>query len=223
MTYNKIVFNQFCISTLDKVNLYYWFFPNVLAQKNKTTSDIERTKLLKLSGGRHDFSVAGPLFWKNLLENPLLFLRVWLKNVFKTWAGLYTTNLKVLVEPNVRGGDISYFKMSGTMLDKACAYITAGATKQWVKIVGYLEVFFNIMRYFLCLLGLFILLKTKKIDFFILSLLFLGYFSLITGHDGCARFRMMFEFLLIVLAAGGSISLVKNIKRALFFGKSCDD
>jgi hypothetical protein len=35
--------------------------------------------------------------------------------------------------------------------------------------------------------------------FFFLSYLF--YFSIITGHDGCARYRLMFEFILILLSS----------------------
>jgi len=36
---------------------------------------------------------------------------------------------------------------------------------------------------------------------------------MVTGHDGCARFRMMIEFLLIVLAAGGLNHCVNSLGR----------
>lgn len=203
MTYNHYAFGNFCVSTLDRVNLYYWFFPNVLAAENHTTSDIERTKLLALSQGSHNFDAVGDLFWQKLKDKPLLFVYVWLNNVFKTFLGLYTTNLKVLVEPHVYGGTISFFKMQGGVLGKSWAYITAGATKKWVIAVGIFEAFWSVVRYVLFLLALVVLFRTGKMHWLLLSLAFIGYFSLITGHDGCARFRMMFEFLLIILAAGG--------------------
>ena len=41
-------------------------------------------------------------------------------------------------------------------------------------------------------------------------LMFKTFFSFITGHDGCARFRMMFEFLLIILSAFGFSRLFSN-------------
>lgn len=207
MTYNKQAFGNFCVSTLDRVNLYYWFFPNVLAYQNQTTSDIERTKLLALSQGSHNFDAVGDFFWSSLRQKPLLFVHVWLINVFKTFAGLYTTNLKVLVEPQVHGGAISYFKMQGGVANKVWAYITAGATTHWVVAVGIFEALWSVIRYLLCMLAMIALFRTGKIHWLLLSLAFIGYFSLITGHDGCARFRMMFEFLLIILAAGGFSTL----------------
>ncbi len=213
MTFNKYEFGNFCISTLDKVNLYYWFFPNVLAAQNNTTSNSERTRLIELSGGGHNFAAIDNLFFDSLKKHPLLFVRVWLLNVFKTLVGLYTTNLKVLLEPAVHGGSVSYFKMQGSLLHKAWAYITAGATNSWIIAVGALEALWSFIRYILCFLGLYALLKRKQYFFFLLCVAFIGYFALITGHDGCARFRMMFEFLLIVLAAGG-------VSRIIFLGKN---
>lgn len=204
MTYNYHAFGNFCVSTLDRVNMYYWFFPNVLATENNTTSDIERTKLLALSEGSHNFDAVQDLFFQKLQQRPILFVRVWLTNVFKTMVGLYTTNLKVLVEPHVHGGAISFFKMQGGVLTKAWAYIAAGASKPWVVAVGFCEALWSVLRYLLCLLGLVMLFRSRKIELLLLALAFIAYFALITGHDGCARFRMMFEFLLIVLAAGGA-------------------
>lgn len=203
MSYNKVMFNNFSIGSLDKVNFYYWYFAHVRAYEHGTNADIERTKLMQLQ--EHEVT---NLFWQELRQKPLLFARIWLTNVFKTFVGLYTTNLKLLVEPNVHGGQISFFKMQGNWLHKAYAYITAGATKQWVIIVGFLEAGWSLLRYLLCLLGLWFLLRRKEWGLLILSLIFLAYFALITGHDGCARFRMMFEWLTLVLAAGGLSSLL---------------
>ncbi len=203
MTYNAYAFDNFALGTLDRVNLYYWYFPNVLAAENATTSDSERNNLLALSGGHHDMAVVGPLFWNKLLHQPFLFVRVWLTNVGKTLVGLYATNLKVLVEPSVHGGAISYFKMQGGVFAKAWQYVTAGATHQWVIVVGMFEALWSVLRYLLCLIACIALLRRKDYAMLALCCLFIAYFSLITGHDGCARFRMMFEFLLIALAAGG--------------------
>jgi hypothetical protein len=85
-----------------------------------------------------------------------------------------------------------------------------------VLFVGIFEVFWSIARYFLCLVAVFELIRRKKMGLLFLLLIFIGYFSFITGHDGCARFRMMFEFLLIALAAGGANVIFKTLRKKLF-------
>jgi 4-amino-4-deoxy-L-arabinose transferase-like glycosyltransferase len=210
MTYNKYAFDRFGLGALDRVNMYYWFFPNVLAHKHQTTSDNERSNLLALSDGAHNFAAVESLFWQELKADPLSFGRVWVINVFKTWAGLYTTNLKVLIEPQVYGGSISYFKMSGNYCVKAWNYIVAGATQWWVCVVGLFEALWSFVRYIFVFWGLWFLFKRRQYAVLMLSVLFLAYFSFITGHDGCARFRMMYEFLLIILAAGGIFPVLKD-------------
>jgi len=211
MTSNYLTFGDFATGSLAKVNLYYWFFPNVLAHESGTNSDIERDKLLKLSGGKHEPEKVSPLFWALLFKKPWLFIYVWIKNVLKTFLGLYTTNMKVLVEDHVGGGDVSFFKTSGSIIQKSWQYITSGATKNWVIGVGVFEAIWNVLRYFLCLIGLLALALRKNKLFFFTCLLYVGYFSMITGHDGCARFRMMFEFLVVTLSAGGLYFLGEGI------------
>lgn len=216
ITHNKIYFDTYALGNLAQVNLYYWFYPNVLAHINRTTSPYEQKKLIELSEGRYACEKIAPLFSKTAREFPGALVFVWLKNVCKTMLGLYTTNVKVLVEPHVMGGDISFFKMQGSFLQKTWGYITAGATKIWVKCVGSFEMVFNVIRYFLCVLGLLVLCRKKRYDIVWFSILFLGYFFMITGHDGCSRFRMMVEFLLILLAAGGVTLIKENLwKRQL--------
>lgn len=207
--HNKIYFNTWALGNLAQVNLYYWFYPNVLAHINGTSSPYEQKKLIALSGGRYACEKIAPLFWQTARQRPYVLAFVWLKNVCKTMFGLYTTNLKVLVEPKVMGGDISFFTMHGSFWGKVWGYITAGATKTWVIGVGLFEMMFNSTRYFLCVLGLWVLCQKKRYDIVLFSLLFLSYFFMITGHDGCSRFRMMVEFLLIVLAAGG-VTVIKE-------------
>lgn len=198
MTYNYYAFSNFCVSTLGRVNLYYWHLPNVLASYHHSSADDERRALQALPEAEVAQRIAA-----ELTQRPWLFVRVWLLNVAKTWLGLYTTNLKVLVEPAVHGGDVSFFKTTGSIWCKVWQYISSGATHWWVIAIGVLEALWTMLRLVLVACGFVRLLQQRQFFFAMLCILFLGYFSLITGHDGCARFRMMFEFLLIVLAAGG--------------------
>ncbi|MFH0898340.1 MAG: glycosyltransferase family 39 protein [bacterium] len=199
MTHNMVTFGNFKTGTLKEVNICYWLFPNMLAHANQTNSDIEREKLQRMPSQKHVMQY----FKEFSKQHPLTLVYVWLKNVFKTWVGLFTTNLKVLIDPHVSGGQISYFKMSGSFLQKAFNYATEGTTILWLKIVGFLETLWSIIRLLLVLTTLFFLLMHKKFALLYIISSYLFYFSMITGHDGCARFRMMFEFLLIILAAAG--------------------
>ncbi|KKQ33595.1 MAG: hypothetical protein US49_C0001G0275 [candidate division TM6 bacterium GW2011_GWF2_37_49] len=214
MVHNKAAFNEFKISKLESQNIYFWFYPNVLAFVHGTTSNAERAKLQMIAGADYErIDVVKNMFWADLKAYPIgLFPYIWGKNVIKTFLGLYTSNLKVLVDPNVHGGDISFFNMQGTFLQKAWLYIQSGASYQWVKIVGLLEAIWSLLRYFLCLIALLWLFYKKRFDLLGLFLSFIFYFSIVTGHDGCARFRMMFEFILIILAALGLWLIIKRGK-----------
>jgi len=218
MSFNKINYGQFRLSALDIENIYFWYYPNVLASKNGTNSDIEREKLSYLVKGNKfiddNWSDIKKQFWQDLKKSPVLFLAVWLKNVLKTFLGLYTTNMKVLVS-NVQGGQLSFFKGYGSLFNKIYQYIVSGHAEIWVIVIGILEVLWSLFRYFLCFIALIYLFLKRRFDLFFIFTSFVFYFSFITGHDGCARFRMMFEFVLIILAALGFyiLFLSKNNKK----------
>lgn len=208
--HNKMVFNRWYVCKLDTENMLYWFFPNVLACKYDTDQNIERRTLRLLPA-----LDVKKKFMSEFKASPHLFFGVWIKNVVKTWLGLFTTNVKVLVEPDVHGGDISYFKTVGSLWTKINAYICAGATHWWVCAVGYYEAIWSLIRFGLSILGLLFFLQRRNWSFIYLVIAYCGYFSGITGHDGCARFRMLFEFVLIILAAIGLDVVLWSLKRML--------
>lgn len=217
--HNKHVFGSYNRGNLDQINIYFWFFPHVLAQKHGTNSDIEREKLIAVNEKDPLFKPVKTMFWHELKQNPHLFIFAWLKNVFKTCVGLYTTNLKVLVDPSVHGGDISFFRLHGSSLQKIHRYIVAGTSLGWVHVVGYAEAVWSIIRYLLCALGLYGIIITRRYAILYLFLSHLFYYSMITGHDGCARFRMLFEFILIILAAYGLWLMIVQCRGGLFYEK----
>ncbi|MFH1644750.1 MAG: glycosyltransferase family 39 protein [bacterium] len=206
MGFNKKNYGHFKLSALGEVNLYLWYYPNVLAEKNSTDSNFERQLLdFKIKGDRFtqdSWTEIKKDFYKDLKRQPFLFIYVWGKNVAKTLFGAYLTNMKILVS-DIEGGTISYFKGQGTFLEKIHQYIAAGAKSNWIIFIGYLESIWSIFRFALALLGLFYLLLKRRYELVSIFSSFIFYFALISGHDGCARFRMMFEFVLIILAALG--------------------
>lgn len=205
MTHNKIMFNQFRIGALAKLNMHYWYLPNVLGWVNNTNSDIERIELRKYASIHGDEGVDN-FFKESLKKHPVIAIKAWLWGASKTMLGLFTTNLKVLVDEHIGGGCISFFRISGTLLDRVHEYVCKGTSLRWVHVVGYFEIVYSTLLYFFSIIGLGYLLFNRRyhllLAFFVL---YLGYFIGITGHDGCARFRMMIEAILVLLAALGIV------------------
>ncbi len=215
--HNKVIFDRWYVCALDQENMIYWFFPNVLAAQNNSDQNTEREKLRSIP---HE--VAQEKFFTTLLQRPFLFGAVWLKNVLKTWVGLFVTNLKVLIEPGVNGGDISFFKTSGTLISRINSYVQVGTQRYWIILLGYYELLWSITRFVLFFVGIGVMIAWHKIIESYTIMIFLAYFSLITGHDGCARFRMMFEWLLLIMASIGlCFILSKLLKHACSKIKQC--
>lgn len=219
MLANKITYNRFCLSPLAQANLYIWFHSKIKATQNHTSHIEEMAYLPSLNN-----PALKDQFFTLATEHPLLAVKVWMKEVSKTFFGLFTTNLKILLEPSSLGGDtrtcVSFFNSENpSLFGKIGDYISAGTTLVSVKIVGFLEIIINLLRYILALIGFIILVKKRQ--WFLIALFgsYLFYFSMITGHDGCARYRLMFEFILIILAA-----LAVTPKKPVFVpSKECKD
>ncbi len=209
--HNKITFDSFSIGSLSEVNILFWFFPHVLAENNNTTSDHEREQLKKLER-THGLAGVRSFLWEQINHNPLIVMYAWLKNTFKTWFGLYAANLKILVDPAIFSGQFSFFRMHGSFYDRVKFYVIGNTNLYWVKVVGLLEFLWQSIRYLLVTIGIGYLLHKRQWMLLLFFLSYLSYFSLITGHDGCARFRMMFEGQLIMLSALGAWTLLSTRK-----------
>jgi 4-amino-4-deoxy-L-arabinose transferase-like glycosyltransferase len=210
MIHNKIVFNQFKLTYIDSFNLCAFFYSQVLAYDHGTNWGIEIEQLAKQykTEGQH-FDGIKQQFWRDFFSRPHTFIFMWLRNVFKICAGLYSTNLKILTNNNIHGRELSYFNMHGNIWQKATAYIAACTPYRWVKIVAWLEVVWSIIRYILCCLGLLFLWHIKRYWLSLFFLAYIFYFSFMIACDGTARYRFFFEFVLIILAALG-IQVVIN-------------
>lgn len=181
------------------INACYWYYPHLLAHINNTNSDHEREQLRRYPSHKE--------VWldlrRDVIQYPKEALTALVKNWIKTLCGLYTTNLKVLIAPEANPGGLSFFRLSGTFFERCHAYITGNTSLTWIKTLGYWEAALLIINYFFLILGLLALCTQHRWATLIFAILYLTYFVGITGHDGCARFRMMFDMLLIALAAGG--------------------
>ena len=189
--------------------------PRVLACKNNISLEKAQTQIDNLVTENNDSSLRyGPdlknLLIKTCLSSPVIAISVWIRNVIKTYFGLYTTELKVLYNLDLRGGICSYFKMSGTIFEKISSYVTFGTNSKIIKTIGFWEIFYLLFQYILILLACYNLFLNKQFNVLFLLLSFIIYFALITGHDGFGRYRMIFEPVLIILNSVG-ISQFLNI------------
>lgn len=203
MVHNKILFNTFRVSSLGIVNMCDWYLPNLVADRDGISQEKARNYLRTQFPNDDDFTHRSRYLVDTVRQNPLCALRVWGKNMMKTAVGLYATNLKILVAPSLQGANNSFFATKGTLLQRVFAYVTQASSHVWVSIVAWYEVFFSVLRWVLCVFGLYVLYTRRQWFAVSLCVMYLGYFFGITGHDGCARFRMMSEGMIIVLAAGG--------------------
>ncbi|MCF7799654.1 glycosyltransferase family 39 protein [Candidatus Babeliales bacterium] len=220
MSFNKIHFDQFSLAPLGNENLYFYLFPKVLAEKNKTNIKIETEKLGNMLTGSKlkdkSWLPIKNLFIETFKKDPIIFVKIWLLNTLKTFLGLFSSNLKVLFNSSSFGlnsDKISFFSKSGTFFEKINLYISQGTDSFYIKLIAYFESVWTILRYILCLLAFIFLLLNKKYKLLFFLLIYIFYFSFITGHDGCARFRMMFEPVLIILAAYGFERIWESVKK----------
>lgn len=213
MSYNKVTFNSFSIGSLASVNLYFWWFPNVLAHLHGTSADDERVLLQEINGPCTSFKRVDYYFKTMFIRHPFVFGYVWFKNIMKTMFGLFTTNLRLLVDASIKGGDVSFFKNKGNILERMISYLHGGSAHSWLFVVAVYEMLWNLMRFICVFIGLYVLFVRGYYNILYFFSSYITHFAIITGHDGCARFRMMFEFVLILLAAYGFVAFYDWLRK----------
>lgn len=208
-TYNWVFYGAFALSvTLDQ-NIFAYFIPQIM--ELKTGIPVEKARFLVWKELLHyniNRTMPGALWYCS--KNLFLAIYVWSFNMFKTYFGLYTTQIKVFFNSALKGGQCSFFIYQGPIVNRIVQYCFAGSTNMLLVIIGLFEVIWNITR------GVFQItffgrLFSKK-DWYIFSFFLVTflYFVGITGHDGMARYRMMIEPLLILTSAY-SISMIVDM------------
>lgn len=205
MMRNKITYGKFSIAPMINLNIYHCFLSKVIAQAENISPEqaSERIPCSLHSTDENDWQQAKILFWRYAWSHPFLCIKIWFENVSKTLFGLYTTQLKILLNPHIKGGDVSFFKEQGTLFERAVKYVSQGAPSIALVIIGFFEVFMNMLRYIFALIALVVLFRQRY--YFLCA--FFGSYSIyqaiITGFDGCCRYRVTFEPIILILAAVG--------------------
>ena len=163
MAYNYYRYDRFALAPMTELNMYQCFLSKVIAHVDGIPVQQVLDNQLAFKGA-HAFDSAGwddakILFFQYIKQHPWACVRVWLTNVAKTLVGLYSTQLKVLLEPSIKGGDHSFFKISGTVYERAVAYIMQGTTSTMIKVLSLLEAVWSVIRWMLVAIAFFILLE----------------------------------------------------------------
>jgi hypothetical protein len=202
--HNRVVFAEHRLDSMVKINFYYWYYPHLLASINGTIAPDEQRYLQK----NVPLNEVGPLLARDVCMYPGKAFMALAKNMFKTLMGLYTSNIKLLVDDQFVAGCLSFFRLKGSVWECAWGYIADNTQHAWIKILGCVETILLLVRYVLMCVGLWALCVRRRWWELAFIVLYLGYFIGITGHDGCARFRMMIDMVILALAAGGIVSLL---------------
>ena len=202
---NYYLYGYFSFAPMMALNMYQCFLAKVIHQITGEPIQAVVDNQLRFTA-INSFDPAGwqraqELFVTYLQDHPLTFAYVWMVNVIKTVCGLFTTQLKVLIEPQVQGGDCSFFLTTGTIGDRLYAYIESGITHSWIRWAAWLEAGWMVLRTVLVAIGFWALLQEKKYGLLSIFVLCLILFCGVTGMDGCCRYRIVCEPFLSMITA----------------------
>ncbi|HBS48316.1 TPA: hypothetical protein DEO28_00655 [Candidatus Dependentiae bacterium] len=218
---NQQVYGYFYLKSVDKVNLYGFYLPEVYAESENIPFDDANKYVRSLIhvdnfASGEGYKEVHELFCKTIIKHPFLAVKIWMKNVMKTFLGLYTNHLKVLLYPEIKdnNGYCSFFSLQGSFIQKVWKYLSFHTNSKFLVLLSIFEVIWNVLRYLFVLIALSFLFLKRKFLLFVLFSSYIFYFSIISGHAGCARFRFLFEPILIILTAVGIFILYNFV-----FGK----
>ncbi len=154
-------------------------------------------------------AVRADLF-ESIQGHPFIAAYVWSINVAKTVCGLFFSQLKLYLNPDLLGNHVSYFSDLSTGI---IGYISYGLTNSNYMLIALYELIMQASRIVLLPYAFFSLKAERHTVFFVL---FIGTMMLITGTDGCARYRMPIEPLLIIFQAVGLRALWSRYGEKLY-------
>ena len=150
MLRNYLLYGYFSFAPMMALNMYQCFLAKVIHMiTGDSIEHIVNTQLRFTASNSFDpsgWEKARDLFFTYLYEHPFSFLLIWLQNVVKTIFGLFATQLKVLIEPAIQGGDCSFFIITGTLFNRMYQYMHMGITHRWLYWVVWGEVIMSVMR-----------------------------------------------------------------------------
>lgn len=228
MTRNYFVYNSFSLAPMMSLNVYQCFLSKVIGRLEQRSSyEVAQTTLAFKA--EHAFDEAGwgdarALFYTTLINHPRTCVLVWAENVCKTLLGLFSTQFKQLFAGrNDPENPHSFFLLSGSFGSRIYDYIVGGCSPAhpWVLWIALGETVWSVVRWVLVIVAGVVLVRRRDYATIFWCALFILVLASMTGMDGCCRYRMTFEPILIILTAYG-ICLIKDLwhEKRIFFRKS---
>ena len=215
---NGLMFGQYKLSFLMEGGLYHWFHAVILAQLQNEPV----LKVLSELGARGDMRYATfqqehwvplkKLFFDTCFSHPLLVIKMYLQNISKTFFGLYSVQLQLLFDSGVRGNIVPFHELQGSLFGQVYNYFVWAFRNPFVGSLMLFELITNGLKW---LLGAWTIKSWyEKGSYELLTFFFcvIGCFSAVTGFYGAGRYRILFEPLLLILAAQGILSLYEIAK-----------
>jgi 4-amino-4-deoxy-L-arabinose transferase-like glycosyltransferase len=221
MVHNKMQFGVLTVAPLMYENMYYFFLGELIAKDEQIIPKQAFERIEKSYQGKKRNDSARWITAKEMLNNfiynrPFFIVRIWMLNMIKTLFGLYANQLKFLVNPQLKGSDNSFFSKKGSLGEKIWHYVTEGTDNKLIQGLALWNIIFMAFQYFFVIIALILLLKQKcyfLLSFFVTSI---SYFVFITGPGGCARYRMLMEYYLVILAALGIMVAYQYVRNRRF-------
>lgn len=223
MERNYLCYGSFSFAPMAQLNMYQCFLAKVISHvESIDQQEVVETKLRFNAQQAFDCSGwyrAQEYFYYYLVIYPHIFCYIWLQNVIKTWLGLYSTQLKSMIKPPDHLPTHSFFNQKGSLFHRLYHYIIGATDRLDIMLIAWIELFYAFMRLICAAIGLSILMQRKRIlGWFFLSMMLS--FSIVTGIDGCCRYRLTFEAILLLMAAIGLSHLYvhfgKKIKECVY-------
>lgn len=215
---NYFMYGRLFFAPMAHLNMYQCFLAKVMSEVESVPEQFIIETRLRFAGSSLADSTgwqqAQTYFYRYLLRWPHIFVRIWFVNVIKTWFGLYVTQLKKMIDVHLDSVH-SFFGQQGSLLQRAWAYIRGGTDCCWVQALSCYECMYSIIRLLGALVGLCVLYTRKHYVHLALYVSMMISFSLVTGMDGCCRYRIAYENILLLLAAIGLAYIVSYYKQSI--------
>ena len=209
MTYNYYMFGNFAVTTLHTGNLYDYFFPRRIMPRLHGGERVEVQKYLDGSVDQKDHERrSSRMFFDLLKKYPMMYAAAVIEGMIKIFFGLYSTHLKVMFNRELLGGSLSFFAVQGSsILQKLYNYTKFGTDNIVLQLISLFEMCWLFLLYFLLCYALVSLLYKRNYFLILFWGSYVGYITLAAAFDGCGRYRMMLEPILVIGAAYAVIEL----------------
>jgi len=205
---NKNAYGYFYLKSVDRVNLYTHYLPQLVAQGHdiplwQARRQVRSVIEVKEYASGKGWDRAYDMLRKEVKENPFIALKVICFNMLKTLGGLYTNHLRLLFSGEKNVKRFSFFDGQGSFLQRLARYLRMNNVSPILGIIALFELLWQIIRYAAVGIAIVILGREKRFLELLLFGSFIAYFLATTSMTGNTQLRFMFEVPLIILSAVG--------------------